>query len=283
MPIPSEPMADPSGHHAQSAQGTLRTPPGMMSGDSCKSCAMRQFCVMNPFEFAHTQRMDERVVCQRPIRKGEALYRVGDAFKNLYAVRTGSFKKVSLLADGRVQVTGFYLAGEPLGLDGISTGRCASDAIALEDSTVCIMPFEVLEQLSREVKTVSQHVYRVLSTEVVRDGNLMMMLGTMTAEERVATFLLDISRRLQSRAFTSIEFVLRMSREEMGSFLGIKLETVSRTLSRFQKEGLLEVHGKGVRIVDLEGLRAAGHETSTEGRATRPIVKSQRTPKQIGA
>jgi CRP/FNR family transcriptional regulator, anaerobic regulatory protein len=282
MPISSEPLGRSSGQYARAAQHTLHTPPAATNGDACMTCAMRQFCAMNPYEFARTRQMDELVLCQRPAKKGEALYRVGDTFNNLYAVRTGSFKKVSLLSDGREQVTGFYLAGEPLGLDGISTGKYASDAIALEDSTVCIMPFERLEVLSREIKAVSQNVYRVLSAEVVRDGNLMMMLGTMTAEERVATFLLDLSRRLQRRAYSSTEFVLRMTREETGSFLGIKLETVSRTLSRFQKEGLIEVHGKEVRIVDLEGLRAAGHETATGDQPRRPpILASECTAKPV--
>ena len=258
MPTANEPLARSSWQDVQSARLMPGKMPAKKNDDSCKACPMDQFCAMNP-EFAVTKQMDELVLCHRPIRKGEALHRVGDAFKNLYAVRKGSFKKVSLLSDGREQVTGFYLAGELLGLDGISSGQYASDAIALEDSTVCIMPFELLELLSREVKTMSHHVYRMLSAEVVRDSNLMVLLGTMTADERVATFLLDLSHRLEDRASSSTELMLRMTREETGSFLGIKLETVSRTLSRFQKEGLIEVHGREVRIVNLDGLRAAGH------------------------
>jgi len=225
--------------------------------ESCKHCALRQFCSMNPGELACTKEMDDLVLAHRQIKKGEALYRAGDAFKNLYAVRTGSFKKLTLLPDGREQVTGFYLSGEPLGLDGISNGQCASDAIALEDSSVCVMPFELLELLSREVRAVQHHVYKLLSAEVVRESGLMLLLGTMTADERVASFLLDLSRRLQTRAYSATQFVLRMTREEMGSFLGIKLETVSRSLSRFQKGGLIEVKGRDVRIVDLVALRAA--------------------------
>jgi CRP/FNR family transcriptional regulator, anaerobic regulatory protein len=259
MPTANEPLARSSWQDVRSARLMAGTMPATTNDDPCKTCAIHQFCAMNPEEFAYAKQMDELVLCHRPIRKGEALHHVGDAFKNIYAVRKGSFKKVSLLSDGREQVTGFYLAGELLGLDGISSGQYASDAIALEDSTVCIMPFELLELLSREVKTMPHHVYRMLSAEVVRDNNLMVLLGTMTADERVATFLLDLSHRLEDRASSSTELVLRMTREETGSFLGIKLETVSRTLSRFQKEGLIEVHGREVRIVNLDGLRAAGH------------------------
>ncbi|GLU34349.1 Crp/Fnr family transcriptional regulator [Trinickia caryophylli] len=259
MLVASERLAGTYGHHVPASRVMARALPAMTNSESCKSCAMRQFCAMNPGELACTKEMDELVLGHRHVKKGEALYRVGDTFKNIYAVRTGSFKKLTLLSDGREQVTGFYLAGEPLGLDGISNGHYASDAIALEDSSVCVMPFELLELLSREVKAVLHHVYRLLSAEVVRESSLMMLLGTMTADERVASFLLDLSRRWQQRAYSPTQFVLRMTREETGSFLGIKLETVSRTLSRFQKDGLIEVNGKEVRILDLRRLHEAGH------------------------
>lgn len=234
-----------------------RTMAQTLPTESCKHCALRQFCSMNPGELACTREMDDLVLAHRQIKKGEALYRAGDAFKNLYAVRAGSFKKLTLLPDGREQVTGFYLSGEPLGLDGISNGQCASDAIALEDSSVCVMPFELLELLSREVRAVQHHVYRLLSAEVVRESSLMLLLGTMTADERVASFLLDLSRRFQMRAYSPTQFVLRMTREEIGSFLGIKLETVSRSLSRLQKEGLIEVNGRNVRILNSAALQKA--------------------------
>jgi CRP/FNR family transcriptional regulator len=168
----------------------------------------------------------------------------------------GSFKKLTLLADGREQVTGFHVAGESLGADGIAAAHYASDAIALEDSSVCVMPFDLLELLSREVKAVQHHVFRMLSAQLVRESNATMLLGTMTADERVAAFLLDLSHRWQARSYSPSVFVLRMTREETGSNLGLKLETVSRTLSRFQKQGLIQVDGKEVRILDFAGLIA---------------------------
>jgi CRP/FNR family transcriptional regulator len=121
------------------------------------------------------------------------------------------------------------------------------------------MPFELLELLSREVKAVQHHVYRMLSAEVVRDSGFMLLLGTMTADERVASFLLDLSRRWRQRAYSATQFMLRMTREETGSFLGLKLETVSRTLSRLQKRGLIAVQGKEVRILDFDGLTEVAH------------------------
>lgn len=224
------------------------------AASSCKTCSLRPVCAVNPDELACSQQMEELVLGRRRVSKGEALYRVGDAFTNLYAVRTGSFKKVTMLADGREQVTGLYVAGESLGTDGIAVGQYASDAIALEDSTVCVMPFGLLEWLSHEVKAVQHHVFRMLSAQLVRESNSMMLLGTMTADERVASFLLDLSRRWQARSYSPSAFALRMTREETGSLLGLKLETVSRTLSRFRKRGLIEVNGREVRILDFAAL-----------------------------
>ena len=257
MLVATEPLARHPGRGGDSGL-VLHMPTGA-NGESCKACAMRPCCAVNPEVLACAQPMDDLTLGHRVVRKGEPLYRVGDKFRNIYAVRTGSFKKVSLLSDGREQVTGFYVAGEPLGLDGIFDGQYASDAVALEDSSVCIMPFELLELLGREVKAVSHHVYRMLSAEVVRENSQAMLLGTMTAEERVATFLVDMSRRWQERAYSPTKFVLRMTRREAGSFLGLKLETVSRTLSRLRQNKLIEVSGKEIRILDLDGLREAGH------------------------
>ncbi|RDU94979.1 helix-turn-helix domain-containing protein [Trinickia dinghuensis] len=239
----------------------LRSPHAGASS-SCKTCSLRPVCAVNPDELACSQQMEDLVLGYRQVKKGEALFRVGDPFTNLYAIRTGSFKKVTLLADGREQVTGFHVSGESLGTDGIAAAQYASDAIALEDSSVCVMPFDLLEWLSREVDAVRHHVFRMLSAQLVRESNSMMLL-TMTADERVAAFLLDLSRRWQARSYSPSAFALRMTREETGSFLGLKLETVSRTLSRFQKQGLVQVRGKDVRILDFAGLIEVAHHPSS--------------------
>ncbi len=232
------------------------------ASSSCKACSLRPVCAVNPDDLASSHQMDDLVLGYRRVKKGEALYRIGDTFTNMYAVRTGSFKKVTLLADGREQVTGFCVAGESLGADGIAANHYASDVIALEDSSVCVMPYDLLELLSREVKAVQHHVFRMMSRQLVRESNAMMLLGTMTADERVASFLLDLSHRWQARSYSPSLFLLRMTREETGSFLGLKLETVSRTLSRFRKQGLIEVNGKEVRILDFAGLIEVAHHPS---------------------
>jgi CRP/FNR family transcriptional regulator len=199
-------------------------------------------------------RLDSVICSTRTIRRGEALYRAHDIFQSVYAVRSGSFKTVVMHRDGREQVTGFNLAGEMLGFDGVHTDRHSCDAIALEDSSVCIIPFSVLEDLCHDMKAMQQHVLRMMSGEIVRESGLMMLLGTMTAEQRVAAFLLNLSQRLKTRGYSAAEFNLRMTREEVGSYLGIKLETVSRMFSKFHKNDLVKTRGKQIRIVDFAGL-----------------------------
>ncbi|KIP13284.1 bacterial regulatory s, crp family protein [Burkholderia sp. MSHR3999] len=221
----------------------------------CSSCALRTVCMpqsLTPAEFA---RIDAMIWTTRHVKRGETLYRAGDAFHSIYAVRTGSFKTVIMHRDGDEQVTGFQIVGEPLGLDGVHAGRHNGDAIALEDSTVCIIPFGQLEQLCHELRPMQHHVYQMMSGEIVRESSLMLLLGTMTAEQRVAAFLLNLSKRFKARGYSSAEFVLRMTRDEIGDYLGLKLETVSRMLSKFQRMGMVTAQGKQIRIVDADGLK----------------------------
>ena len=189
------------------------------------------------------------------MHRAEALYRSGDPFRALYAIRTGFFKTCLAPTCGREQVTGFQMAGEILGLDGIVNDQHTCDAVALEDSEVCVMPFERIEELSREVTALQRHVHQIMSREIVREHGVMLLLGSMRAEERLAAFLLNLVQRLHARGFSRSELVLRMTREEIGSYLGLKLETVSRTLSKFAADGMVEVEQRNVRILDPEALR----------------------------
>jgi CRP/FNR family transcriptional regulator len=157
--------------------------------------------------------------------------------------------------DGRDQVTGFQMAGEIIGLDGIVNEQHTCDATALEDAEVCVMPFDRIEDISREVGALQKHVHRIMSREIVREHSVMLLLGGMRAEERLAAFLLNLVQRLQARGFSSHELILRMTREEIGSYLGMKLETVSRTFSRFADEGLIEVKQRHIHILDDQALK----------------------------
>lgn len=220
----------------------------------CSTCSMRAICMPQGLTPDELKRMEALICPSRTIRQGETIYRANDSFQSIYAVRVGSFKTVVMHRDGREQVTGFHLAGDSLGLDGVSSGHHSCDAVALEDSKVCIIPFHLLETMCREVKVVQQHLHRMMGSEIVRESSQMMLLGTMSAEQRVATFLLNLSDRLRLRGYSPAEFHLRMTREEIGSYLGIKLETVSRMLSKFQRDGLVDTHGKDIRILDHESL-----------------------------
>ena len=200
-------------------------------------------------------KLDELVATRRKVKRGDTLFNNGDKFTSLFAIRTGFFKTALATEDGRDQVTGFQMAGEIIGLDGIVHDRHTCDAIALEDAEVCVMPFDRIEELSREVTALQSHVHKIMSREIVREHGVMLLLGSMRAEERVAAFLLNLVQRLHARGFSQSELVLRMTREEIGSYLGLKLETVSRTFSKFVEEGIVEVKQRHVRILSTEALQ----------------------------
>ena len=228
---------------------------------ACSSCNLRELCLPVGLSQPQLSQLDNLVATRKSVKRGEALFHAGEAFKAVYAVRTGFFKTCVSAEDGRDQVTGFQMAGELLGLDGISTDRHACDAVALEDSQVCVIPYSQLEDLSREFSDLQHQFHKIMSREIVRDHGVMLLLGSMRAEERLAAFLLNLTQRLHARGFSSTALVLRMTREEIGSYLGLKLETVSRTFSRFQDEGLLEVKQRDIRIVNEAGLKALVNST----------------------
>ncbi|MEW9897576.1 fumarate/nitrate reduction transcriptional regulator Fnr [Chitinivorax sp. PXF-14] len=223
---------------------------------ACSSCSLRELCL--PLGLSHDEmsQLEKLISLGVRVKKGEPLYRAGEPFRSLYAVRTGFFKTTVLAEDGREQVTGFQMSGELIGLDAISTERHTCNAVALEDSEICEIPFNRLEELCRQVPVLQHHLYKVMSREIVRDHGVMMLLGNMKAEERLAAFLLNLSQRFSIRGYSATGFYLRMTREEIGSFLGLKLETVSRIFSRFQDEGLLKVQNKYVEVLDVGGLKA---------------------------
>ena len=223
---------------------------------ACSNCSLRELCLPLGLTSDELQQLDNLVDERRRIKRGTRLYTAAGSFEALYAVRLGSFKTTVLMEDGREQVTGFHMMGDMMGLDGISSDVHNCTAVALEDSEACVMPFERIEDYARTLRSLQHHVHQLMSREVVREQHAMVLLGTMRAEEKLASFLLDLSRRYSERGYSSSEFVLRMTREEIGSFLGLKLETVSRLISRFQEAGLIVAQQKYIRILDETGLRA---------------------------
>jgi CRP/FNR family transcriptional regulator len=222
---------------------------------ACANCNLREICLPAGLTQHEVDQLDELVYVRKKVKRGDALYRAGAKFDAIYAIRSGFFKTRVTTPDGRDQVTGFSMAGEILGMDGISHDEHNCDAVALEDSEICTIPYSHLERLSIEVPSLQRHFHKVMSREIVRENGVMMLLGVMRAEERLAAFLLNLSQRLNARGYSALEFNLRMTREEIGSYLGMKLETVSRLFSKFQADGLIEVDQKYVRLKNIEGLR----------------------------
>ena len=216
----------------------------------CATCNLREICLPCGLAGNDLARLDDVVYTRKRVKRGETLYRSGEEFSSLYAVRSGFFKSSVVLEDGRDQVTGFHMAGEIVGMDGIGTDKHAADVVALEDSEVCVIPYVRIEEAG-----LSRQLSKVMSRELVRDQGVMMLLGTMRAEERLAAFLLNLSQRFVARGYSPNEFHLRMTRDEIGSYLGLSLETVSRLFSRFQVENLISVQQKHIRILDTAGLR----------------------------
>ncbi len=223
---------------------------------ACSQCNLRELCLPYGLSEDEIEQIDSMVGVRRRLKRQQHLYRAGEGFEAIYAIRSGFFKTDVLLEDGRDQVTGFQMAGEILGMDGISGETHTCNAVALEDSEICVIPFAHLEHLSREIQALQRHFHQVMSREIVRDHGVMMLLGTMRAEERLAAFLLNLSQRFTARGYSPAEFHLRMTRDEIGSYLGLKLETVSRAFSRFQEDGFIAVQQKHIRILNIAGLKA---------------------------
>lgn len=222
---------------------------------NCSGCYQRKVCLLSVVSDREAGTFDELISTQCKIPRGATLYRARDRFEALYSVHSGGFKTVGRLTHGEEKITGFYLPGELVGLDAIDSAQHDYEAVALEDSEVCVLPFARLEATAQKFPELHHHLFRLLSRDISRDYGLMLLLGVMSAEQRLATFLLNLSRRYQRLGFSPERFVLRMTREEIGSYLGLTLETVSRTLSRFQREGLLAVHQRDIELKNVGALR----------------------------
>lgn len=223
-------------------------------GSKCSVCVLGQFCLPVGISSNDIAKIDTLVKDRVRLQKGETLYRYGDPLNAVYSVRFGTLKTEYGLEDGRQQVIGFHLPGEILGLDGIGEGQYQSEAIALEESEVCIIRYAAFEDLARQIPVLQQQFHRILSRELTQDQRHLLSLGSLRAEERLAAFLLNLSQRLAARGYQDNEFDLRMSRVEIGSYLGIQIETVSRMLSRFAESGLIQIKQRHIKLIDMDGL-----------------------------
>jgi CRP/FNR family transcriptional regulator len=223
---------------------------------ACQECSLNEICLPVGMSAGDLQQLDDIIERKRPIVRGEHLFRSGDHFQSLYAVRSGSLKTYTTSEDGQEQVMGFHLPGELVGLDAIADGNHPLSAKALETTSVCEIPFPDLTSLSSQLPSLQHQLLRVMSQEIRDDEQNMVVLGQKSAEERLAAFLISLSNRFNRRGFSPYQFNLSMSRGDIGNYLGLALETVSRLFTRFQSEGLLRVDRKHIELLDREKLCA---------------------------
>lgn len=243
-------MSQPLQYHA--APGAQLA--GFKAG--CAGCGMQRVCLPMGLEQADIGQLDEIIGRRRRIARDQRLYNMDEPFANLYAIRFGHFKTYQINPAGEQQITGFQMAGELLGMDAISAERHHCDAVALEDSEVCDIPFSRLEELFGEVPTLLRHFHRIMSQEITREQNVMLLLGNMRAEQRFAVFLVNLSARYAARGYSANSFQLRMSREDIGNYLGLTIESISRLLSRFKKQGWIKVDKRELILLDPPRLKA---------------------------
>lgn len=222
---------------------------------SCSNCRLSQICLPIALEAADIDKLDSIIQRGRPLRKGDHVFRQDEPFRAVYAVRSGTLKSYNTTDAGQEQVTAFYFPGEILGMDGISKNRHPSSAVALETAAICEIPFELLGELSIRIPNLQRHFFQLMSQEIAEDQQLITMLSKNSAEQRVAALLLSISARNARRKLSATAFRLSMSRADIGNYLGLTVETVSRIFSRFQKSSLISADGKEVVILDAEQLR----------------------------
>ena len=220
----------------------------------CQTCSLNALCLPLSLSENDMERLDDIIRRGRPIQKGQILFQQGDEFQSVFAVRTGALKTYTLASNGEEQITGFHLASELIGLSGYDAGAYPLTAKALETTTVCEIPLPQLELLSDELPDLRKQLMRTMGTEIRHDQNMMLLLSKKNAEERVASFLLDISQRYQRRGFSSTHFRLPMSRVDISNYLGLAVETISRVFTRFQKHELIETQGKEIILQDIDAL-----------------------------
>jgi CRP/FNR family transcriptional regulator len=221
----------------------------------CSTCALRSTCLPCGMASSDVGSVDALIYSRRRIHRGEHLYRAGDPFTSLHGFRSGFFKSYVDTLDGQTQVTSFPMAGEVVGLDGIGTGFHTGSVVALDDGEVCVIPYAHLQQVAAHSPALQHQVHRVMSREIVREQGQVALLGNLRADARVAAFLLELSDKFAARGYSPNQFQLRMTREDIGSYLGLKLETVSRALSRFHAQGLIKAQLRSITIADVSRLR----------------------------
>ena len=223
---------------------------------SCSNCRLNELCLPIALNKTEIHQLDEIVQRNRPLKKGDHLYRQKDGFRSVYAVRSGSFKSYLLGPDGHGRVTGFFLPGEIIGMDGIAAKSYTNSTVALEHASVCEIPFSQLEKLSQQLPNLQHHFFAIMGNEIAKDQQIHTLLSSYSAQERIASFLLSLSSRYARVSLSPDRFLLHMTRGDIGEYLGLTLETVSRIFTGLAKMGVIAVKNKEVSLLDIEKLRA---------------------------
>ncbi len=222
---------------------------------NCAQCRLNAICLPISLHMEDIDRVDKIIQRGRPLQKGDYLFHADDSFTSIYAVRSGSVKTSIVTDDGQEQVTGFYLPGEILGIDGIDSNSHTNAAVAMETTAVCEIPFSQMENLTSTLPSLQRHMFKILGKEISSDQQLITLLSKSTADERIAAFLLSISSRNHRRQLSASQFRLPMSRADIGNYLGLTVETVSRCLSRLHKQGTIRTDKREIEILDIEALQ----------------------------
>jgi len=238
---------------------------GAAAQSHCQTCSLNTLCLPVSLQDEEIARLDDIVSKSRPMHKGDLLFRQGEPMTSVYAIRAGSVKTFTLTHEGEEQINGFYFPGELVGLAGLDDGYYPMSAKLMETTTVCEIPYERLDELQGQMPELRRSMMRTMGRELRDDQQMLMMLSRKTAEQRIATFLLKLSSRYQARGYSATQFRLTMSRNEIGNYLGLAVETVSRIFTRFSSAGLVRVEGKEIELLDLEALNEASGDCHGEG------------------
>jgi len=231
----------------------------------CQTCSLSSLCLPVALQQDEVEKLDDIIEKSKPLHKGDLLFRQGDPLKSIFAIRAGSVKTFTLTPEGEEQINGFYFPGELVGLAGVDEGTYPMSAKMLETTTVCEIPYERLDHLLGQLPELRRSMMRTMGRELRDDQQMMMLLSRKTAEQRIATFLLKLSSRYQARGYSASQFRLPMSRNEIGNYLGLAVETVSRIFTRFSASGLIRVEGKEIELQDLAALNETTGDCHGEG------------------
>ncbi|MDG6882433.1 Fumarate and nitrate reduction regulatory protein [Phocoenobacter uteri] len=243
---------------------------GKCSSIHCQNCSISQLCLPFTLNDHELNQLDNIIERKKPVQKSQIIFKSGDELQSLFAIRSGTIKSYTISENGEEQITAFHLPGDLIGFDAINSMKHIGFAQALETSMICEIPFDILDDLAGKMPKIRHQIMRLMSNEIKNDQDMILLLSRMNAEEKLAAFLYNLSQRYSARGFSAREFRLTMTRGDIGNYLGLTIETISRLLSRFQKSGMITVQGKYITINEMDLLTDMAGST----KAQIPIIQT---------